>query len=169
VYVITKEPRKDARGFFVREFCIKVLKDSHIPFRIVQINKSMSVSRGTIRGMHYQKAPYAEDKIVQCLSGAIFDVALDLRPSSPTFGKWYGIELTDDNDTMLLVPKGCAHGFQALKDNTVVQYFVSQYYSPEAEGGIRWDDPAFGISWPIKRAVLSEKDSSWPPSQIKPS
>lgn len=162
VYVVTQELREDPRGYFTRVFCRHEYENAKIPFDIVQINKSKSVMKGTIRGMHYQREPHAEDKIVQCIKGAIFDVAVDLRPSSPTRGQWVGQELTEDNNTMLLVPKGFAHGFQTLTDNTIVMYFVSQYYTAAAESGIRWNDPAFAITWPIQDATLSEKDAAWP-------
>lgn len=162
VFVIDQELREDPRGYFTRVFCSHEFENQRVPFDIVQINKSKSVVKGTIRGMHFQREPYAEDKIVQCIKGAIFDVALDVRPSSPTFGQWVAEELTEDNNRMLLVPKGFAHGFQTLKANTVVMYFVSQYYTATAESGIRWNDPTFHIQWPIKEAVLSKKDSEWP-------
>lgn len=162
VYVIEQELRQDPRGYFTRVFCKHELEKQNIRFDIVQINKSKSVAKGTIRGMHLQRKPFSEDKIVQCVSGAIFDVALDVRPSSKTYGQWVSEELTEDNNRMLLVPKGFAHGFQALKANTVVMYFVSAYYTSGAELGIRWNDPTFDIHWPIKHAILSQKDSSWP-------
>jgi len=162
VYIIEQELREDSRGFFTRVFCKHELADQHIPFEIVQINKSKSVQKGTIRGMHYQNDPSSEDKIVQCIQGSVFDVALDIRPSSLTYGQWVSQELTDENHKMLLIPKGCAHGFQTLVPDTVVMYFVSQYYTPEAEGGIRWDDPQFQIKWPVSDVHLSPKDSNWP-------
>ncbi len=162
VYVINLEPRQDARGFFARVFCKHELRDQGLEFDIVQVNKSKSVNTGTIRGLHYQNSPYSEDKIVQCIQGGIYDVALDLRHDSPTYGQWVSEMLTQENNTMLLVPKSCAHGFQSLKPNSVVQYFVSEYYTATAESGIRWNDPAFGISWPIAKATLSDKDAAWP-------
>ena len=122
----------------------------------------MTVEKGTIRGLHYQSSPRREDKIVQCLAGAIFDVALDLRRNSPTFGKWVGEVLSAENKKMLLIPKGCAHAFQTLERDTLVEYFVTEYYSPDKEKGIRWNDPTFKIKWPITRAKLSDKDASWP-------
>lgn len=162
VYVIQLEPRQDIRGYFSRIFCKDELKSAGLSFDIVQANRSKSVKRGTIRGLHYQNAPHAEDKIVQCVRGAIFDVALDLRPGSKTYGTWVSELLTDENNMMLLVPKGCAHGFQSLKTNAVVEYFVSEYYAGHAESGIRWNDPAFSIAWPIAKATLSDKDANWP-------
>lgn len=162
LYIIELEPRFDERGFFARNFCIKELAELGISYEIKQINRSLTKNKGMIRGMHFQKAPKAEDKIVQCLRGAIYDVAIDLRPGSPTYGRWEGQELTEENKKMFLIPKGFAHGFQALTDNSEIQYFVTEFYSPEHEGGVRWNDQAFNINWPIKNPVLSEKDKNWP-------
>lgn len=161
VFIIEPEPREDARGYFARVFAKEELKKSGVDFSIVHINRSLSKEKGTIRGIHYQKPPKSEDKIIQCLAGKIFDVALDIRPESKTFGQWVSEELSPDNKKMLLLPKGCAHGFQTLEENTVVEYFVTEYYSPEFEDGIRYNDPQFGIDWPIKDAILSEKDANW--------
>lgn len=162
VYVLDLEPRSDARGYFARVFAKEELKKNNINFDIVHINRSLTAEKGTIRGLHYQMSPKREDKIVQCLNGSIFDVALDLRKDSKTFGQWVGEELTSKNNKMLLVPKGCAHGFQTLTKNCLVEYFVSEYYSPEHERGLRFNDPYFKINWPIKNAHLSEKDGKWP-------
>jgi dTDP-4-dehydrorhamnose 3,5-epimerase len=162
VFVIDLEPRGDERGYFTRVFCKNELKKQNIPYNIVQVNRSLSADKGTIRGLHFQKFPKEEDKIVQCLKGKVFDVALDLRKNSKTYGKWVGEILSAENKKMFLIPKGCAHGFQTLEKDTVVEYFVSQYYSPEKEGGIRWNDPFYGIAWPIKNPIVSEKDGCWP-------
>lgn len=162
VRIIDLEPRSDERGYFSRVYCHEELKKSGIEFNIVQINRSLTNFPGTIRGMHYQNSPKSEDKIVQCLKGEIFDVAIDLRVDSPTFGQWVGELLNETNMKMLLVPKGFAHGFQSLREKTVVEYFVSEYYSPAYEAGIRWNDPLFNINWPIKEVTLSSKDGSWP-------
>lgn len=162
VYTIDLELKTDGRGNFTRVFCQKELKNVGINFNIAQINRSLSVRRGMIRGLHMQKSPKSEDKIVQCLAGKIFDVALDLRQNSKTFGQWFGQELSEKNKKIMVVPKGCAHGFQTLTDNCLVEYFVSQFYAPEFERGIRWDDPKFSIKWPYKNVVLSDKDSNWP-------
>lgn len=162
VYIIDLQPRVDERGSFSRVFCRKELKKIGMNYSIVQINRSFTKTKGMIRGMHYQKMPKAEDKIVQCLQGKIYDVAIDLRFGSKTFCKWVGVELSPENMQMLLVPKGFAHGFQAMEKNTVVEYFVSEFYSPEYENGIRWNDPLFNIKWPIKKVVLSQKDGNWP-------
>lgn len=162
VYIIEPEPREDLRGYFVRVFAIEELRKEGINFSIVHINRSLSKEMGVIRGMHYQDSPHQEDKIIQCLDGEIFDVALDLRPDSKTYGQWFGEKLNSDNKKMMLVPKGCAHGFQTLKENTVVEYFVTEYYAPSSERGVRYNDPKFNINWPINEAILSDKDKNWP-------
>lgn len=162
VYVITVEPRVDERGYFSRIFAKEELKKIGIPYSIVHINRSLTKEKGTIRGMHFQKSPMAEDKIIQCLSGKIFDVAVDLRKNSKTFGQWVGQILSPENRNMMLTPKGCAHGFQALEENSLVEYFATQAYSAESERGIRYNDPFFRIDWPIKNAIVSEKDANWP-------
>src|SRR5438034_3307954 len=154
VYLIQPKLISDDRGYFTRIFCKNELKDQNISYPIAQINRSFTKDIGMIRGMHYQKSPKGEDKIVQCLQGAIFDVALDLRKNSKTFGQWVGETLTAENMTMLLVPKGFAHGFQILEKNTTVQYFVSQFYAPKYENGIRWNDLFFNITWPINKNVI---------------
>ncbi|OGH16077.1 MAG: dTDP-4-dehydrorhamnose 3,5-epimerase [Candidatus Levybacteria bacterium RIFCSPHIGHO2_02_FULL_40_18] len=165
VYVIEAEPKVDDRGYFMRIYAKEVLKKNKIEFDIVHINRSFTKQKGTIRGIHYQIKPHAENKIIQCLHGKVFDVAIDLRRNSKTFGKWLGVELSEKNKKMLLVPRGCGHAFQTLEKDTVVEYFVTEYYSPEYEKGIRWDDPFFKIQWPIDKPLLSEKDASWPLSK----
>ena len=162
VYIIDLVLREDARGYFTRVFGKDELEKYNISYSIAQINRSLTITKGTIRGLHYQKKPKEEDKIVQCLDGRIFDVAVDLRKDSKTFGEWVGVELSKDNKRMLLIPKGCAHGFQSLEKNCLVEYFVSQFYSPDNERGLLWNDPTFNVDWPIKKASLSEKDQSWP-------
>ncbi len=162
LYVLEPEKREDNRGYFTRVFAKDELAKNLIKYNIAHINRSMTVKKGMIRGMHFQKSPMAEDKIVQCINGSIFDVAIDLRPKSKTYGKWFGVKLSAKEMNMLLVPKGFAHGFQALEKNTVIQYFVSQYYSPSHERGIKWNDPLFKIKWPIKKVTVSEKDAKWP-------
>ena len=161
--MIEPEFRVDERGYFTRVFCQKELKNEGINFGdVVQGNRSLTKNKGTIRGLHYQMDPDGEDKIIQCLHGAIYDVVLDLREGSPTNGQWVAEELNAENGMMMLVPKGCAHGFQTLANDCVVQYLVSAYYAPGSERGVRWNDPVFGIHWPVKDAIVSEKDSSWP-------
>ena len=162
VYVIEFDPKKDKRGHFIRVFAKEELKSMGISFNIVHINESKTLQKGTIRGLHFQKSPKQEDKIIRCLKGKIFDVAVDLRKNSPTYGKWVSQMLTEDNNKLFLIPKGFAHGFQALTDNCVIQYFVSEYYSPKDETGVRWNDPKPAISWPILDPILSDKDKSWP-------
>ena len=162
VYRAQLQPRGDARGMFARVFDLAKLREVDPAFGIVQINRSLTRARGTIRGLHFQRAPRAEDKLVQCLQGAIFDVAVDLRPDSPTYRRWVGQELSAENMEMFLVPKGCAHGFQTLTADCVVEYFVSEYYTPESEGGVRWSDPAIGVRWPLADPFTSDKDAAWP-------
>ena len=163
-YIIELEPLEDERGFFVRNFCQKEFKEHGLNFPIVQCNISYNKKKGTLRGMHYQVAPYEEAKLVSCISGAIYDVIIDLRPDSPTYCKWFALELTAHRSPltaaykMLYVPEGFAHGFQTLEDNTVVFYQMSEFYHPECARGVRWNDPAFGIEWPIKQLVISSKD-----------
>ncbi len=150
--------REDDRGFFARFFCVEELKKAGIDARFVQANNSLSVRKGTLRGLHYQLAPKAEGKLVRCLSGALFDVVLDLRPDSPTYKSWAGATLTADNREMLWVPPGCAHGFLTLEPRTEILYLVTEPYAPELERGVRFDDPAFKIAWPIRPEVVSDKD-----------
>ena len=161
VYIVELEPRVDARGYFTRVFGKDEL-GKEIKFNIVQMNRTMTRQKGTIRGFHYQTSPRQEDKIVQCLRGKIFDVALDIRINSKTYGKWVGVELSEKNMKMLLIPKGCAHAFESLTENTVVEYFVTGFYSPRNERGVRWNDPLFKVDWPIKKAKVSDKDDAWP-------
>lgn len=162
VYLIDLERRGDERGFFARVFCEREFAARRLVTRFVQVNNSLSPERGTLRGMHYQLPPRAETKIVRCVQGALWDVALDLRPESPTFGKWFGTELTADNRRMMYVPKGCAHGFLTLQPNTEVLYLVDEFYAPELERGVRWNDAQFGIKWPCVPTVLSQKDERHP-------
>lgn len=162
VYIIEPDPRIDSRGYFMRVFAKEELKEKGIDFSILHINRSFSKDKGIIRGMHFQTNPMGEDKIVQCLEGKIFDVALDLRKDSKTFGQWVGQILNPKNKSMMLTPKGCAHGFQTIEENSLVQYFATQVYSPDHERGIRYNDPQFSIDWPIKKAILSEKDRNYP-------
>lgn len=158
--VADPEPRSDERGFFARALCEKELTAAGVAdSRVVQINDSYSARRGTLRGMHYQLPPSAETKMVRCIRGAIWDVALDLRPDSPTFGRWHAEELTAENRRMLIIPRGFAHGFLTLADDTEMLYFVTAAYDPERERGIRWNDPRFRIEWPAAPTVISDKDA----------
>jgi dTDP-4-dehydrorhamnose 3,5-epimerase len=162
-FVIEIEPRLDERGFFSRAWCRREFEAAGIRINFVQANIAFSKNKGTLRGMHFQRAPHAECKLWRCVRGAIFDVMIDLRLNSPTFKKWFGIELTSDNHKMTLIPEGFAHGYLTTADNTEVFYLVSAFYTPEAEGGVRWDDPAFGVRWPMTgNLIISEKDKNWP-------
>ena len=161
-YIIEIKKLKDHRGFFARTWCKNEFKDHGLTTRLSQANVSYNKKMGTLRGMHYQLSPYEETKLVRCTRGAIYDVIIDLRPASPTYTQWIGVELTAENYKMLYVPEDFAHGFQTLEDNTEVTYQVSQFYTPGSESGIRWEDPAFDIDWPIEVQVISDKDKSWP-------
>lgn len=161
-FIIEPEPIEDERGFFARIFCEEEFKKRGINFKIVQCNISFNKKKGIIRGMHYQIPPYEEAKIVYCIRGAIYDVIIDLRSNSPTYKKWIAVELSAENRRMLYIPKGFAHGFQTLKDNTELFYLMSEFYHPEYAQGIRWDDPAFRIKWPLKRVIIKERDKNFP-------
>lgn len=162
VWIIEPEPRMDPRGYFARLFCKKELAQIGVDFDIKQINRSFSKKRGTLRGLHYQKEPTWEAKIVQCVRGAIYNVVVDFRKDSPTFKKWIAVELSEDNKKMIYTPKGFVNGFQALTDNCELLYFMSEYYSPEHAAGLRYNDIVFNINWPIENPELSEKDSQLP-------
>jgi len=159
-YLIDLEKRGDERGFFARVFCEKEFSAHGLVTHFVQVNNSLSADRGTLRGMHYQLAPNAETKLVRCIRGALWDVILDLRPGSPSFGKSVGVELSAENRRMIYVPKGFAHGFVTLQTDTEAFYFADEFYAPDCERGVRWNDPRFGIEWPIEPAVISDKDRS---------
>jgi dTDP-4-dehydrorhamnose 3,5-epimerase len=160
-YIIDINPFIDARGFFARTWCHKEFEAHGLVSHIVQTNISLNNTKGTLRGMHYQTAPYEETKLIRCTKGAIYDVIIDLRRDSPTYLQWVGVELTADNHRMLYVPEHFAHGFQTLEDDSEVTYQVSQFYAPRSERGVRYDDPAFGITWPLAVLVISDKDKSW--------
>lgn len=161
-YIIEMEKRSDARGFFARAYCQREFAEHGLIMTIVQTNVSFSQTKGTLRGMHYQTAPYAEAKLIRCTQGSIFDVIVDLRPASPAYTAWIGVELSAANQRLLYVPEGFAHGFLTLEEAVEVTYQVSQFYTPEAERGARWNDPAFGIEWPLPVSVISDKDNHWP-------
>jgi dTDP-4-dehydrorhamnose 3,5-epimerase len=160
-YIIEIEKKKDDRGFFARNFCQQEFKNTGIDFNIVQSNVSYNKTKGILRGMHYQAAPHEEAKIVTCVKGAIYDVIIDLRTNSSAYCKWFAIELNAQNYVSLYIPKGLAHGFQTLEDDTVIFYQMSEFYYPECARGIRWDDPAFKIKWPLTNPIISEKDNSY--------
>jgi dTDP-4-dehydrorhamnose 3,5-epimerase len=161
-FIIDLEKKGDERGFFARYFCKKEYGVHNLCSDIVQINNSLSAQAGTLRGMHYQLPPKAEDKIVRCVKGALFDVIIDLRPKSSTFLQHFGVELTAENRRMLYVPKGFAHGFLSLQDNTETIYLVTEYYAADRERGIRYNDPEFGIQWPVQPSIVSPKDMAHP-------
>ena len=162
-YIVELETLDDDRGFFARAFCRKEFEKHNLNPSVVQCNLSYNKFQGTLRGMHFQRPPYAEAKFVRCIAGAIYDVIIDLRPDSETFTQWVGVELSAENRRMLYVPEGFAHGYQTLTDNSEVFYQVSQYYTPAADAGVRWDDPVFAIKWPAAdNRIISEKDRQWP-------
>ena len=162
-YVVEIERLEDERGFFARTFCSKEFSARGMKGEFVQCNISFNSRRGTVRGMHYQASPHEEAKLVRCTAGAIFDAIIDLRPNSPTRGRWFTAELSAANRRMLYVPEGFAHGFQTLEDGSEVLYQTSRFYVPEASAGVRWDDPAFGIVWPpVEARIISSRDRSYP-------
>jgi len=161
-YLIELEKRGDDRGFFARFFCINEFDRAGLRRDVVQINNSISRDKGTLRGLHYQLAPKAEDKIVRCIRGSLLDVIVDLRPESPTFLQHFQVELSAENRTSLFVPKGFAHGFITLEDNTEAFYLVTEFYAPDRERGLRYNDPKLGIKWPMAPVVISDKDNKWP-------
>ena len=160
--VIDPSPHADARGRFMRAWCSREFAEHGIGFEPVQANLGLSLSRGTVRGMHFQEAPADEAKLVRCTTGSIFDVVLDLRPESSSYGKWHGVELSSVNGRMLYLPQGCAHGYQTLEPNTEMHYMTSAFYVPSAVRGVRFDDPTFGIVWPLAVTEMSEQDRNWP-------
>ena len=161
VILITPERIPDERGFFVKTWGEDDF-EAHGLAHMIARNQSYNRTKGTLRGMHFQRPPHSEAKLVSPLSGSIFDVAVDLRPESPTYLKWVGRELNSDTGAMLYVPEGFAHGFITLEPDTTVEYLISAYYAPQASGGVRWDDASIGIKWPISPSVISQRDHSWP-------
>lgn len=163
-YLVVLEPVTDERGAFTRAFSSSELEEAGLEGHISQINISRSNVAGTIRGIHWQEEPYAEAKLARCTRGRVFDVCVDVREGSPTWGLWVGIELTPESDLALYVPAGCGHGYQALESGSELTYSSSSPYAPESEQGARWDDSAFDIEWPINTdLIISEKDQGWPP------
>jgi dTDP-4-dehydrorhamnose 3,5-epimerase len=162
-YVVEIERINDERGWFARSFCSEEFEEHGLDPSVVQCNISFNHMRGTLRGMHYQEEPHAECKLVRCVRGAIYDVVVDLRADSPTYRTWYGVELTPENGRMLYVPKGLAHGFQTLADESEVFYQMSEVHVPSHARGVRWNDPAFGIRWPAaEERIISAKDQAYP-------
>jgi dTDP-4-dehydrorhamnose 3,5-epimerase len=161
-FVVESEPIEDERGWFARIYDESELKQHGLATRFAQGSLAFNKERGTLRGLHYQADPHAEAKLIRCISGAVHDVIVDLRPASPTFKRWVAVELTAASGRMLYVPEGLAHGYLTLENESETLYLISAPYAPEAARGVRWDDPAFGIAWPDEPHVLSEKDKAWP-------
>jgi dTDP-4-dehydrorhamnose 3,5-epimerase len=162
VFIIEPEKLEDERGFFARTWDSQEFEAHGLSPHLAQCNVSFNTKKGTLRGMHYQSAPYEEAKLVRCTRGAIYDVTIDLRPDSPTFKQWTATELTVENHRMLYASEGFAHGFQILEDDTEVFYQMSEFYHPESARGVRWDDPAFGIAWPLEVSTISARDRQYP-------
>lgn len=160
-WLVEPEPHQDERGFFARLWCRREFAEHGLDTTIAQCSTSFNLRRGTLRGLHYQAAPHEEVKIVRCTRGAIYDVAVDLRVGSQTRGRHAAVELSAANGRMLYVPRGCAHGFQTLADDTEVFYQMSEFYAPESGRGVRWNDPAFGISWPLTPPILNARDAAY--------
>lgn len=162
VFVIEIESLEDERGFFARTWDKEEFKKQGLNSELIQCSISFNKKKGTLRGMHFQAKPYEEDKVVTCTRGGIFDVVVDLRPQSATFKKWFGLELSESNRKQLYIPAGTAHGFQTLTDMAEVHYQISQMFQKDHAGGVRWNDPAFGIHWPMAVSVISERDKNFP-------
>jgi len=161
-WLIDLERRSDSRGFFARTFCVQEFATHGLETNYPQHSISFSARRGTVRGMHYQREPHSEVKLVRCLKGSIYDVIIDIRPNSPTYRRWQGFDLSDVDGRQLYIPKGFAHGFQTLSDGVEVNYLMSEPYDSKAAWGIRFDDPSFSIAWPLAVTEISAKDLSWP-------
>lgn len=161
-YLIEQEQRVDDRGFFARQFCAREFAAHDLPTQFVQANDSLSIQKHTLRGMHYQQPEVAETKLVRCIRGALYDVIIDMRSASATYCQYYGVTLSADNRLMLVAPKGFAHGFLTLEENSEALYLVDEYYSQTEELGVRWDDPTIGIEWPAPPALISDKDAHIP-------
>lgn len=162
VFIVDLERREDNRGFFARSWCTREFQVQGLTSVSKQSNVGFSHKAGTLRGVHYQRPPDEEAKLVRCTMGEVFDVAVDLRPTSPTYRQWFGVTLTAQNHKMLYIPEGCAHGYQTLADNSELCYQTSKVYSAESASGVRFDDPAFGIQWPVEVRVISDADRTWP-------
>ena len=162
VRIVEVEPHTDERGLFARSFCTDEFATAGIAMTVVQTNISRNPSRGTLRGLHFQAEPAPEPKLVRCTAGRIFDVAVDLRPTSPSFCHWTGVELDAEAHNGLYIPTGCAHGFLTLSDDTEVTYLMGAVYAPDLARGVRWNDPAFAVTWPFEPSTLSDKDATYP-------
>ena len=160
-YQIEVIPHKDSRGWFSRTYCKNEFREINYNKEWVQLNQSFTKEKAVIRGMHFQLPPFTETKLVRCISGSVYDVAIDLRKASPTFLQWFGVEISAENKKMILIPDGFAHGFQTLTNNCELIYHHTNFYTPDAEGGIRYNDPIIGIKWPLQVSDISEKDSKY--------
>lgn len=158
LFIVELTPMIDERGWFARTFCKNEFEKIGFKKELVQINHSFTTKKGTLRGMHYQLPPHSEAKLIRCIAGAVYDVAIDLRKDSPTFLKWFGVELSAENKKMILIPEGFAHGFQTLSDDSELIYHHSEFYTPDSEGAVRYDDPSVNIQWPLEVLNISEKD-----------
>lgn len=162
LFLVEMSPHRDERGFFARSWCAREFAEAGLDKNLVQCNVSFNTQRGILRGMHFQKKPHEEAKLVRCTRGRIFDVAVDIRPDSPTYGQWHGLELSADNHRALYIPGGFAHGFQTLEDNSEVFYQMGEFYHPESQGGLLWNDEDVGIQWPLPDPLLSPRDQMHP-------
>ncbi len=161
-YVIELERITDQRGFFARVWCKNELRQQGLETELAQTNVGFSYRKGTLRGLHFQERPHTEVKIVRCTRGSVFDVIVDLRPESPSYKRWFGVELSEENCKMIYVPEGCAQGYISLTDNAEIYYHTSEFYHPESASGVRYDDAEFGIVWPVEISVISPQDQGWP-------
>ena len=161
-YVLDAEQIADERGFFARTWARDEFEAHGLVPDLAQCNLSYNHRKGTVRGMHWQAPPHAETKLVRCAQGALYDVVVDLRPDSPTYRRWVGVELTAENRRALYIPEGCGHGFQTLEDATEVFYMITEYYTPAAARGMRWNDPAINVTWPLDVTVISDRDAEYP-------
>lgn len=161
-FVISSRYHRDQRGFFARTYCAREFAGAGLTFDVAQANVAFNDAAGTLRGLHYQLSPHAEAKVVRCTRGRVYDVAVDLRRSSPSYLHHVGVVLDANEGNALYVPEGCAHGYLTLDEGTEVAYLVSAFYAPDAEAGVRWDDPLLNISWPVPLRSISEKDAAWP-------
>lgn len=162
-FTVNLDRIEDERGFFARSFCEKEFSAQGLVSRFVQCNVSYNRLAGTLRGMHFQAEPHGEAKLVRCTRGSILDVVVDVRPDSPTYLKWFGKEISAESRMALFIPRGFAHGFQTLVDDSEVLYQMSEFFHPDSARGIRWDDPVLGIRWPLSNFIISEKDRAYPP------
>ena len=166
-FLIDLEKYEDKRGFFARSFCTNEFLEHGISFTPVQANIAYNYNKNTLRGLHYQSGKFAESKLVRCIKGALYDVIIDLRPDSPTYKKWMGVDLTEGNRKLFYIPEGCAHGYQTMTNDAELFYMVSAFYAPDFEKGIRWNDPVFNIQWKkYDNLIISDKDRNWPDFEL---